>query len=178
MSVRLNIGSGVHPAPGWVNIDRNSPDDWAVDVVATALDLPFADKSADRAYFGHILEHLSYDGDAVAALREAWRVLKYGGELGVVGPAMDLALETGQPEGIIEAIKITPVDPDYEYDSETPAGLGHLWEANVANTFELVRSVFPNALVVPVEQINRATGWPNEETSPWQVAIIATRDSE
>src|ERR1017187_4875679 len=103
MTVNLNIGSGVHPAPGWVNIDRNLLDDWQVDVIADALDLPFGDDVADRAYFGHVLEHLSYNGDALVALREAYRVLKPGGELGVVGPAMDLALLTGQPQWLLDA---------------------------------------------------------------------------
>lgn len=174
----LNIGSGVHPAPEpWLNVDANSPDDWNVDVVASALDLPFEDGCADRVYFGHILEHLSYEVDAPQALREAWRVLRVGGELGVVGPAMDLALKTGQPQGIIDAIKITPVDPDYQYDSNTPAGLGHLWEANVDNTYALVKSVFPNALLVSVELISRQTQWPNTEVSPWQVAIVASKQS-
>lgn len=173
--LRLNVGSGVHPHEGWVNVDRNAPPDWHVDVEASALDLPFDDECADRVYFGHIMEHLSYDTDAPRALREAWRVLRGGGLVGIVGPAMDLAIETDQPEGIIEAIKITPVDDDYKYNSETPAGLGHLWEANVANTLELVRSVFPNALVVPVDQLCLNTGWPNHETSPWQVAIVASK---
>ena len=173
--MNLNVGSGVHPAPDWINIDLNAPDDWEVDVVASAMDLPFENGVADRVYFGHTLEHLSYNEDAVQALREAWRTLKVGGLVGVVGPAMDLAIETKQPEWLIDAIKITPVPDDYVYDSDTPAGLGHLWEANVQNTLDLVRSVFPNALVVPVAQVCRDTGWPNTETSPWQVAVIGSK---
>ena len=171
----LNVGSGVHPFTGWVNIDLNSPDDWHVDVVASALDLPFEDGCADRVFFGHTLEHLSYDEDAPQALREAWRVLRVGGELGVVGPAMDLAIKTEQPQHILDAIKITPVDPDYHYDSGTPPGLGHLWEANVSNTHELVAFVFPNALVIPVDQVHEENGWPNCELSGWQVAIVASK---
>lgn len=170
--MKINIGSGVHPAPGWVNVDRNIIEDFQVDVVASALDLPFADGCADRAYFGHVLEHLSYEENAPKALREAWRVLRSGGELGVVGPAMDLAIETEQPQFILDAIEAgTPMEvPDGE-----PIGFNHQWTATVTNTWELVQSVFPNARVAVVTEVDRDSGWPNEETSLWQVAILASK---
>jgi SAM-dependent methyltransferase len=166
--MNLNLGSGVHPAPDWVNVDMNVLDDWQVDVVASVLYLPFTDEVADRAYFGHVLEHLSYLEDAPGALAEAWRVLKPGGELGVVGPAMDLAIETGQPDWLLEAIRMNP-------DLNDTSGLGHKWEANVENTLHLVQFVFPNARVVPVADISRDSGWPNTATASWQVAIIASK---
>lgn len=152
--------------------------DWEVNVVASATQVPFKGGAADRVYFGHVLEHLSYYDGAPCALREAWRVLKYGGQLGVVGPAMDLALLTEQPENIIEAIKASPAPSNPAYDPDTPAGFGHLWEANVDNTYALVQSVFPNAIVVPVTNIQRSSGWPNREVSLWQVAIVASKESD
>src|ERR1035437_280043 len=166
--MNLNLGSGVHPAPGWVNIDRNRLDDWQVDVVASVLELPFADNVADRAYFGHVLEHLSYDGDALVAIREAYRVLKPGGELGVVGPAFDLAIETKQPDWLLDAIRANP-------DPNDTSGLGHQWTATVLNTWNLVLTVFHNAVVVPVTDICRDTGWPNTADASWQVAILASK---
>jgi SAM-dependent methyltransferase len=42
--------------------------------------LPFADESFDRVYSGDVIEHLSY-ADGIRMLREAWRVLKPGGQL-------------------------------------------------------------------------------------------------
>lgn len=177
--MKLNIGSGIHPLAGWVNIDLNDPGEAGgqiqIDVIASCLDLPFPDECADMAYFGHILEHLTYDVDAPRALREAHRCLKPGGVLGVVGPAMDLAIETQQPDGIIEAIKVTPVDPNATEPYGGAVGHSHLWEANTNNTFQLVSSVFPNALVLPVDQFSHGTGWPNVDTSPWQVAIFASK---
>lgn len=173
----LNVGSGVHPAPDpWTNIDMNHPEDWHVDVIASALDLPYADEVADRVNFGHTLEHLSYADDAPQALREAWRVLRWNGQLGVVGPAMDLAIETSAPAGIIEAIKQSVfADEDVTYNSDTPEGLGHLWTADSHNTLALVRSVFPNAMRVPCANLAREVGWPSTDSANWQVAIFATK---
>lgn len=168
--MQLNIGSGVHPIPGWINLDANSLADWRVDVVASAVDLPFSDGIADRVYFGHVLEHLSYGVDAPRALSEALRVLRPGGQVGIVGPAMDLAMRTKQPSEIIDAIKASAV-----VDGDSGGGLSHLWEAWVQNTYELVVSVFTNADVVPVEMVNLLTGWPNEEIATWQVALIGSK---
>ena len=162
----INVGSGVHPCPGWINLDSyttHAP----IEVQGSALALPFGECCADRVFFGHTLEHLSYDDTALVALREAYRVLKVGGELGVVGPAMDLALEQGEPQNIIDAIAVTPFDPEHP-------GWGHLWTADSVNTLELVQGVFANAHIVPVAEIIRRTGWPNTVASTWQVAILAS----
>jgi ubiquinone/menaquinone biosynthesis C-methylase UbiE len=168
--VRLNIGSGVHPAPDWINFDAYR-EHGEVQVQGSALALPFADGSAERVYLGHTLEHLSYDYDAISALKEARRVLNYRGTLGVVGPAMDYALEQGEPQHIIDAIEAHLVDGR----PEGKPGWGHLWTATSENTLALVRKVFPHSLEVKVSSMTRSTGWPNTVVSTWQVAIIASK---
>lgn len=81
--MRLNLGCGDYPLPGWINVDcRDLP---GVDLVTDARHLPFADHSIGAVYAGHLLEHLEPE-DGLAALREWWRVLEPGGSLTVVTP--------------------------------------------------------------------------------------------
>jgi SAM-dependent methyltransferase len=187
--MNLNIGSGLCPPPaGWLNVDFNGPDadvwkGWRaanpgicqIDIVADCRDLPVDDGTVDRIFFGHMLEHLSYDEGAPQSLREAWRVLRDGGEVGVVGPAMDLAVAMGVDEDLVHAIgdhsggagRLPAGDP----------GLAHLWEADSENTLELVRSVFPNAKITSIVNVSPMTGWPatNAGVAEWQVAVLATK---
>jgi predicted SAM-dependent methyltransferase len=134
--------------------------------VGTALFLPFATATFEYVYFGHTLEHLTYADAAPAALHEAHRVLTPGGLLGIVGPAMDLAIATDQPQWLLDDIAQHIGDND---------GLGHQWTATVDNTLALVRSVFEHSQVVDVREVGRSTGWPNTVADPWQVAILARK---
>jgi predicted SAM-dependent methyltransferase len=91
--VRLNIGSGGAPLPGFVNVDALA-DAPGVDVVADISErLPFEDGSADLIYAAHILEH--FPTDAVPAMLADWRrVLREGGELLVAVPDLELIART------------------------------------------------------------------------------------
>lgn len=82
----LNIGSGHSPCEDWLNIDLRPFR--GVGVVANWLALPFADESFDIINASQVLEHLSITQRG-QALKEAWRVLKYAGELRIDVP--DLA---------------------------------------------------------------------------------------
>jgi hypothetical protein len=65
----LNLGSGPCRVDDWLNVDRFYP----VDVIADARTLPFGDGAFDRAYLGHLLEHVDRI-DVGAVLHEARRV--------------------------------------------------------------------------------------------------------
>ena len=68
--MRLNLGSGNEPLPGWTNVDaRDVP---GIDVVADVTDLPFEDASADEVLASSLLEHFK---DPYEVLDEIWRVL-------------------------------------------------------------------------------------------------------
>ena len=89
MGVKINLGSGLNPVAGFVNVDV-LPDAPGVDVVADITErLPFDDAAADVLYASHILEHFSH-ADVPALLADWRRVLRPGGQLLVAVP--DLAV--------------------------------------------------------------------------------------
>ncbi len=98
--LRLNLGSGDHPKPDWVNVDLFAP------VADLRLDLreplPFPDQSVACIHCEHFFEHLEYPNvwdsmgkelelpglrsEALNLLRECHRVLVPGGRLDVIVP--------------------------------------------------------------------------------------------
>ena len=87
--LRLNLGSGLTPIPGFVNVDalEDSP---GVDVVADISErLPFDDGAAELVYASHLLEH--FPTDEVPRLLGEWRrVLGPGGHLLVAVPDLEV----------------------------------------------------------------------------------------
>jgi hypothetical protein len=95
MSVKLNIGCGGTKLEGYVNIDVRG--EVTPDVKANALKIPYGDCSVDEILAAHILEHIPHGisidhPENVArpnvkdALKEWFRVLKYGGRLEIRVP--------------------------------------------------------------------------------------------
>lgn len=80
---QLNIGCGVYPLPGWINLDAHP--EARADLVAAVPPIPYPDASLDAIYLGHVLEHLD-PAEARALLAECRRTLVSGGRLGVVVP--------------------------------------------------------------------------------------------
>lgn len=89
-AVRLHLGCGQTPIPGWVNIDVQ-----ALPGVDRVLDvrhgLPFANVAA--IYAEHFLEHLDV-ADGLACLAECRRVLAPDGILRISTPNLDWVLAT------------------------------------------------------------------------------------
>src|SRR3954451_14523154 len=55
---RLNLASGYHPKPGWINVDLFAPQaDLRLDL---RRPMPFPDRSIDELYAEHFFEHLNY----------------------------------------------------------------------------------------------------------------------
>lgn len=88
--LRVQLGCGDQPKPGWINIDLFNPNaDFALDL---REDLPFRDESIAFVYSEHLFEHFEYPRDAKHLLSECWRVLKPGGVLSIVVPHFGEAL--------------------------------------------------------------------------------------
>ena len=160
--MNINIGCGEYKAQGWVNVDTYAPVN--PDVLAEATNLPFDDDSADRIYMGHILEHMSYDDVAPAALREARRVLKPTGQLCVVGPDMDAAVRFGYGQDVKDAII------GAQRGGQGP--LAHQWCATMDLTMRLVAGTFTHVSEKDLHTLNRE-GWPLTSLINWQCGIIA-----
>lgn len=83
--LRLCIGSGAAPIPGWVNIDISPPADVLLDV---RYGLPLPDASVERIYSEHVVEHLDV-ADGLALMREWRRTLAPGGVVRIATPDLE-----------------------------------------------------------------------------------------
>ena len=154
--MNVNLGCGPYTPKGWINVDADPQ--YGADLIAQSWDLPFPDSSVGCVYCGHVLEHMSYDIEAPATLREILRVLVPEGRLLVVGPDMDVARELGAEQWILDAIE----NRRPEGHAESPGW--HQWTATAANTLELVRSVFPAAVqATDPERIK----WAKDDEGVW-----------
>lgn len=177
--MRLHVGSGPHYAIGWINLDLNP--DWdpplgvgKPDVLASVFDMHmFKDDTFDQVYCGHLLEHLVYE-KAPEAVREMARVCKSDGTLCFVGPCMDKAIATKQPQWLLDEIP-----RGWDADN-APEGFPHMWTATTDLTRELLEiSGLSNIREVGIETI-KLPEWPNTAASHppagagmWQVAFLA-----
>lgn len=82
--LKLHIGCGLNPLPGWVNIDRVA----RAPGVRTDLDvtaLPFADASVTAVLAEHVFEHFTFAEEAMV-WPEMARVLAPGGQMTIEVP--------------------------------------------------------------------------------------------
>ena len=89
--VRLTLGCGPRPAPGWINADLRDYE--GVDLRGDIRDgLPLSDHSVDCAVAIHVLQDLPWC-DIPVALAELRRVLRSGGVLRLGLPDLDRAID-------------------------------------------------------------------------------------
>ena len=83
--LRLNLGSGQNPKPGYVNVDRfGSPDvKWDLE----QFPWPWQENSAEEVQLIHVLEHL---GQSVATyfqiIKELYRICRHGALIHIAVP--------------------------------------------------------------------------------------------
>ncbi|MEX3010166.1 methyltransferase domain-containing protein [Hoeflea sp. TYP-13] len=81
----LDLGCGQKKIEGAVGIDFSSMSDADLILNLNEEYLPYEDSSVDLIYSSHTLEHLSIDG-FFHVMKEAYRVLKPGGQSNIVVP--------------------------------------------------------------------------------------------
>ena len=83
----INIGCGVSPFEGWINIDGilNFHADLLLDI---RLPLPFKTQCAEFIFAEHVIEHLRYD-EAITFLSECYRIMKFGGAIRIITPDLN-----------------------------------------------------------------------------------------
>jgi predicted SAM-dependent methyltransferase len=75
---RLNLGSGTHRKPGFLNVDALPGGDITLDL---RRGLPFESECCDLIFSEHCFEHFDYPEPIFSLFRECLRVLRSGGEL-------------------------------------------------------------------------------------------------
>ena len=125
--LRIHVGCGLRPLPGWVNLDRaRAPH---VDVVwDLRRGLPFGTGSAGAVFAEHVIEHVSKE-EGRAFLVECHRVLQGGGVVRLSTPDTGRYLQSYVADGAFLR------DPRFDAPVETPLdrintlmrGHGHLW---------------------------------------------------
>lgn len=89
--MKLNIGSGDHPLPGWWNTDLNPCHPSITQLDATQR-FPFNDGIFSRVFSEHMIEHVPYAG-GLAMLRECNRVLEPGGRIRISTPNLNFLID-------------------------------------------------------------------------------------
>lgn len=82
--IRLNLGSGCIPLPGYLNLDANTND--------SIFPLDYKDNTVDEIRASHVLEHFGFR-EAVTVLKEWTRVIKPGGVLKIAVPDFSIIAE-------------------------------------------------------------------------------------
>jgi predicted SAM-dependent methyltransferase len=124
--MKLEIGSGNKPKPGYVHFDIRP--NVGAEAVGDAKKLPFKNEEFDEVYSRFFLEHLNRK-DAKKAVKEMHRVLKTGGKLEILIPNLEyfcklFVKEKGQKKewalNKIYGFENYPEDHHYYgYDEET-----------------------------------------------------------
>jgi hypothetical protein len=83
--VRLNLGSGANPIPGFINVDKHGSPDQLCDL--EKFPWPWPDGSIDEICLYHVLEHIGAAPETFAAiLKELYRISKNGATINIVVP--------------------------------------------------------------------------------------------
>jgi len=147
---KINIGAGDFPINGFINIDVYEGK--GIDLVCNATKLPFKDNEVDYIYSGHCIEHNTLN-EVRKILKECYRVLKDGCEIGIVVPEKDLT-----PKHMIDGEKF----PDKPYKAHHS-----YWD------LEMLKKEVKKAGFNDIEIMNIDT-YPHLVARPhWQVGIVA-----
>ena len=165
----LNVGSGPHYAEGWCNTDilpapKGTPDP---DVLADIFEyqLTFEKHSFDKAYVGHVLEHIPMEDTVAAVEHIAWCVAP-GGLVMAVGPCINRAIATAQPQWLLDQIRYNPKAEVHPWS--------HAWTPTEELTYEIMQeSGLVDVKIVPISEVTRPM-WPNPSVAEWQTAVVGT----
>jgi len=85
MGLKLNLGSGRSPQPGYVNVDKFGDPDlkWDLEV----FPWPWPDNSVSEILMSHVLEHLGAAADTfIGIMKELYRVCEPGAKIHIAVP--------------------------------------------------------------------------------------------
>ena len=161
----INIGSGPHYADGWFNIDISEPPigkapDLLIDI--HALHYEFDQHQFEKAYVGHVLEHIEWGREVEDAIHNIAYIAK---TVMIVGPCLDKAHATNQPEWLLRQIEANPNHGDDPGE--------HKWTPTEQLTAQAITDAGYTPQIVGIATVT-LPDWPNPDTSPWQTAMWFT----
>jgi predicted SAM-dependent methyltransferase len=92
---KLHLGCGSNLLPGWLNTDAN-PYDEGIFMMDATEPFPFESDQFKEIFTEHMIEHVSYT-NALAMLKECYRVLQPGGKLRVSTPDLKFLVALYEP---------------------------------------------------------------------------------
>jgi hypothetical protein len=85
LSLKLNLGCGHRPKPGWVNVDKYPPAEQLQDL--EILPWPWADNSVEEVLLCHVLEHLGQSPNVfLKIMQELYRICRNGAVITIIVP--------------------------------------------------------------------------------------------
>lgn len=164
--MRVNLGSGDLPAPGWVNVDHGTPHPHDIDADLTGP-LPPELAGIEYAYAGHVLEHLTPE-QVIALLERLRERMVPGGQLMAVGPDVNRA-RAMHARGELDDEWLRLV---VEGGDRWP-GDRHQWECEPGRLVELLtKAGWIEAREVPLLSVSQID-WPIAAYLEWQCAVTA-----
>ena len=160
----INIGSGQHYADGWWNTDAIATDigrqpDQLIDIFK--MPMHFGEAAFKKAYVGHVLEHIPLK-DVFTALRCVAHIAE---TVMVVGPCLQKAIETDQPQSLLDAIMAPEILDAHPWS--------HKWTPTESLTFEIIEQAGFEPHIVDIKTVCPPE-WPNPSTAEWQTAMWFT----
>ena len=84
-ALKLNLGSGQRPRPGYINVDKYGTPDVTHDL--EAFPWPWPDDSVSEIVLCHVLEHLGFDANVYfAIMKEMYRVCQANARIHISVP--------------------------------------------------------------------------------------------
>ena len=153
--VRLNLGSGHKPEPGYLNVDARGVE--GIDVIADVDDLPFEPATVAEIRSAHLLEHFAEEHLRRSLLPHWVSRLEPGGVfLAIVPDAQVMIAEYSAGRIPFDDLRRVlygdqEYDGDYHFTMFTPESLSTLFEEAGLTDVELVESGRRNGLCYEME---------------------------
>jgi hypothetical protein len=153
--IRLNLGAGHKPEPGYLNVDERALD--GIDVIAGVDDLPFDPDTVAEIRSAHMLEHFAEEHLRRALLPYWVSLLAPGGAfVAVVPDALTMMSEFGAGRVPFDDLRRVmygdqEYEGDYHFTMFSPESLSALFEEAGLGNVEVVETGRRNGLCFEME---------------------------
>lgn len=166
--MRVNLGCGDRYARGWLNVDHAGCPHRKDLTFDLRNPMPWSERSIDRIYAGHVLEHLRVH-EVLVLLERLRSCLKDDGQMLVVSPDIDYA------RGLLVSGTLDVTMESLAYGAGRWSEDVHHWECSAPAIIKMLR-VTGWEYVKQVVWDSVPEEWPIAERGPrWQCAVLAMK---